>query len=131
MFGLTFKFDNETKKVVDATKKAAFRNIPHALAGIRRTAMQLIERSPEASEPGEPPHTRRGQYDRALRFAYEKEKESGVVGLAFSIAGESGSAHEHGGEYKGQMFPERPFMAPALEANLPRFVEGWQGTIGG
>jgi hypothetical protein len=131
MFSLTFKFEDEKKRAVDAYKKAAFRNIPHALASIRRDAMKLVERDAEASQPGEPVHTRRGLFDRAMRFAYEPDKERGVVGLAFSIAGESGEPHEHGGEFKGQTYPARPFMQPALEMNLSRFASSWEGTIGG
>lgn len=129
MFGLTFKYTDESKRVADSAQKAAFKNFPHAAAGIRKTAMGLIERSPESSLPGEPPHTRRGLFDRAMQFA--ADKDGAIVGLSFAIAGESGKPHEHGGEYKGQFFDERPFMQPALIENLSRFASSWEGSIGG
>jgi hypothetical protein len=128
MFALTSSYTDETKKVAAAATKAAFKNFKNAGAAIRKTAMELITKAKEPSEPGEPPHTRRGLFDRAMRF--DADEFGATIGLAYSVAGEAGRPHEHGGEYKGQTFPQRPFMLPALIANLPRFVGGWQGTIG-
>jgi hypothetical protein len=34
-----------------------------------------------------------------------------------------------GGEFRGHEYPERPFMAPALEKNLDRFAGDWAGSI--
>jgi hypothetical protein len=35
-----------------------------------------------------------------------------------------------GGEFRGHEYPERPYMAPALEKNLDRFAGDWAGSIG-
>lgn len=132
MFDLDFKLEDLTPALEEAADKAAFRNFGHAAASIRKDAASTIERSREPSEPGQPPHTRRGQLPRAIRYAVDElgGDVGAVVGPRASLVGESGAAHEIGGEYKGTEFPERPFMGPALERALPRFAEQWRGSIG-
>ncbi len=128
MFGLTSKVEIDTKPVQAAEQKAAFRNFNHAAASISKDAKSTIEKSDVPSSPGEPPHTRRGLLKRAIRYA--ADKEGAVIGPVASVVGQSGAAQELGGEYKGQEFPARPFMAPSLERALPRFAGDWQGSIG-
>lgn len=114
--------------VAKAANEAAFRNLGHAAASIRKDAASTIERSQDASAPGEPPHTRRGQLNRAFRF--DVSPDSAIVGPLFSVVGVSAAAHEFGEEYRGEDYPERPFMGPALERSTPRFLESWRGSIG-
>ena len=131
MFGMNGTTQDETRKVVKAAADAAFRNIGHAAASIRRTAFTSIVRSAKPSAPGTPPHTRgkkRG-FKRGMFYAMEG-KEAAVIGTAYSIVGTSGEPHEHGGIYKGDDYEARPFMGPALEANLDRFARNWGGSIG-
>jgi hypothetical protein len=52
-----------------------------------------------------------------------------VVGPAQDIAGDSGAAHEFGGKYRDEQYPQRPFMGPALIENAPRLPEFWRGSI--
>lgn len=128
MFTTKVKIEDRTKRVKTAAEQAAFRNFAHAAASIRKDAASSIEVSPEPSAPGEPPHTRRRLLPRSMRFA--ADKEGAVVGPQASVAGQAGSAHEFGGRYKGQSFPQRPFMLPALERAIPRFAGSWRGSIG-
>lgn len=128
MFGFRVKIENRSKRVKAAAEKAAFRNFRHAAASIRKDAAASIERSPDPSPPGTPPHTRRRLLPRAMR--YDVSKEGAVIGPRASVAGEVGSAHEFGGRYKQQDYPERPFMQPALERAIPRFAGSWRGSIG-
>lgn len=134
------------RKLKEASEKAAYRNFGHAAASIRKDVQQTIERAPRqprsgggrkrkrraaatiASPPGRPPRTRRGALRRAIRF--DVSKTSTVVGPVHSIVGESGAAHEFGGQYKGAEYPERSFMGPALERNISRFADSWRGSIG-
>ena len=127
MFGMSVRTEDRFDRVKKAADSATFRNLGHAAASIAKDARQSIERSPEASQPGSPPHTRRGQLKRAFRYA--AEKESAVVGPLFSMVGTSAAAHEFGEDYKGIDYPERPFMQPALDRALPRFMESWSGAI--
>jgi hypothetical protein len=128
MFGIKFRTVDRTKRVKDAADKAAFRNFGHAAASIRKDAVASIEVSPDPSPPGSPPHTRRRLLPRALRF--DVDNKGAVIGPRASVAGQVGHTHEFGGSYKGEDYPERPYMLPALERALPRFAGQWQGSIG-
>lgn len=128
LMGIVVQVEDHTRRVVQESERAAFRNFSHAAARIRKDAAESIEKSDEPAPPGHPVHTRRGHYKRALRFA--ASKEDAVIGPRASIVGEVGRAHEHGEEYKGDEFEERPVMGPALRRNLDRFAREWTGSIG-
>ena len=130
MFGLTFQLDDQTNRAKDAAEKTSFRNLGHAAASIRKTAIESIIVAEGPSEPGTPPHTRRRQLKRAIKYDVDKAAESALIGPEASIVGEAGAAHEFGGEFRGEEYPERPFMEPALEANVDRFASEWAGSIG-
>jgi len=133
MFGMKSKVIDEHHKVAAAARRATYRNLFHAAASIRKTAIESIERSPDPSEEGEPPHTRgfrRGGLREAIAFEVELRDEQAVVGVDADKLGRAGEPHEHGRKYKGQEYEERPFMGPALEKNRDRFARGWAGSIG-
>lgn len=132
MFGLSVKVENELQKVEQAAEKAAFKNFGHAAASIRKDAIASITPSDEPAAEGEPPHTRRGKRGRRIKRAilYAADKEGAVIGTAYSKFGTAGSPHEHGGEYKGETFAERPFMFPALLRQSGRFAGSFAGSIG-
>jgi phage gpG-like protein len=127
-----YKYIDKSRKVQRAADKAAFRNFGHAAASIRKDAAASIKRAKGPSSRGQPPHTRRGRGRGALKrsIRFHATKEDAVIGSRFSIVGESGSAHEFGGRYKGDHFDERPFMGPALDRAASRFGSDWAGTIG-
>ena len=130
MFGFEVQTEDQTKRVIEAVERAAFRNLGHAAATIRKDAVESIVVAEGPSPEGTPPHTRRRQLKRAIRFDYDRQELTAVVGPMASIVGESGAAHELGGEFRGEDFPERPFMVPAMERNLDRFAGDWAGSIG-
>lgn len=133
MMGLATKLDLAKIKTLERlADKGVFRSISHAAAAIRSTARYLITRSKEPSAPGEPIHTRKGKAKRAdaILFDVDDLADDALIGFSFHAMGESMSAHEHGGSYLGETFPSRPTMAPALEANLARFADEFQGSIG-
>lgn len=142
MFSATFTFIDELYKVTQAKEQAAFKNVRHAAATVRNDAIKSIVPSPVASPAGTPPHTRnrvsrksgkqlKGQLQRAIVFDYDAKEMRAVIGPRFSVVGESGKAHEFGGEYKGETYPERSFMGPAMTSNLDRFATDWRGSVGG
>jgi hypothetical protein len=130
MIGLEVKTEDNSQRVVSATERATFRNLGHAAAAIRRDTVESIVVAEGPSPVGTPPHTRRRQLKRAIRFDQDRQAQEAVIGPLASLVGEAGRAHELGGEFRGQEFPERPFMAPALEKNLDRFAGDWAGSIG-
>lgn len=128
MIGFKVTVEDLSARVQKAAEQAAFKNFGHAAASIRKTAVESIEKAAGPSEPGRPPHTHRRMFlRRAIRYA--ADKEGAVIGPAFSTVGTAGEAHEFGGVYKGGVFPQRPFMGPALMENLPRFASEWRGSI--
>lgn len=129
MIKATARTENRFHRVKKAADKGAFRNFFHAASSIRKDAASSIIGSPEPSEEGEPPHTRRRNFlRRAIRF--DADKEGAVIGTMASVIGTAGEAHEKGIVYKGVDFPERAFMFPALERQIPRFAGEWKGSIG-
>jgi hypothetical protein len=66
-------------------------------------ARKSIKQSKEYSQPGQPPHTRKGLLKRAIRFAVEKEKGTVVVGPVASEFGDIGRLHEFGGIRKPRL----------------------------
>jgi hypothetical protein len=141
MIGLQVQLVDRMQQVADAAKKAEFKNLRHAAAAIRKTEIASIQDAPGPSTPGTPPHThtggvsksgksRRGHLPRSIAFAQDKAAGLAVVGPRASVVGEAGAAHEFGGEFIGDDYPERPFAQPALEQNVDRFAQDWQGSIG-
>jgi hypothetical protein len=120
---------DETKRVLAKARQGNFKSLGHAGAAIRLTARRSIRKRKAKSPEGQPPHTRKGQIRGAILFAVEKEKDRVVIGPEHSKVGKSGSAHEHGGRYKRQRYPKRPFMGPALEKAKDRLPKLWAGSV--
>ena len=131
MIGMTSKVIDETHKVKAAVDRSVYKNIRHAAFSIRKTAGKSIIRSPKPSKPGRPPHTRgkKKGIRRALRVGMEG-KYSAVIGTQYSVLGDAGEPLEHGGKRGKSYFEPRPFIGPALEANLDRFAKGFGGSLG-
>lgn len=129
MFDFRIKWDFHPKKIKNAAKKASFKNLGHAGAIIRLAAKQSIKRNKKASLSGTPPHTRRGQLKRSLRYAVDKGSESVVIGSTYTMVGRSGMAHEFGGMFRGNMYPKRAFMQPALDKNKRKVSKLWANAV--
>ena len=141
MLGLAVTIVDEMQRVADAAKAAEFRNLSHAAAAIRKTEIESIKPASGPSRPGEPPHThtagltksgknRKGVLPKSIAYDVDKTAGIAVIGPRASIVGEAGGAMEHGGEFRGDEYPARPFAAPALEQNLDRFAQEWAGSVG-
>lgn len=129
MIGARARTSFDGASVRRASQAGTFQSLGHAGAAIRLTARRSIRRGPSASMEGTPPHTRRGLLKRAIVYAVEKAPGRVVIGPTYEIAGPSGMAHEFGGRYRGQRYPKRAFMGPALlklKDRLPRF---WAGSV--
>lgn len=115
--------------VIRRERAASLRNLGRAAGYIRLTASRSIRRSKKAAQPGSPPHTRRGQLRRAIRYAVERERMNAVVGPEYGAVGTSGAAHEYGGRYRRETFPKRPFMGPALAKTREKLPTLWANSI--
>jgi hypothetical protein len=141
MIGLAVTVRDQTQQVAQQLERTVVRNVGHAAASLRKRAIESIEPSDQPSPPGRPPHTRLrvsrktgkvrpGQLQRAIVFDHDKQAHVAVIGARHTVVGESGQAHEFGGEYRGDDYPQRAFMGPALERTADRFGDDFAGSLG-
>lgn len=130
MVGLRAVAEFKKKKLEEAAAKGTFNSLFHAASSIRKKAASVIERGPDPSPAGFPPHTRRGMLKRAIRFAPTDDKKSFVIGPGFGVIAKVGAVQEFGGVYKGTEFEERPYMRPAFDEAVPRLAGFFRGSIG-
>ena len=119
-----YKFRFNKRKIYNAAKNRSIRSLGHAGASVRLTARRSIRRSKSASLAGNPVNTRKGLVKRAILYSVNRSRQSALIGPAFSLIGKSAAAHEFGKRYKGDKYPKRPFMGPALlkiKSRLPKF----------
>ena len=130
LIGSNVSYVDQSKRIIEASDKAAFRNFGHAAARIRKDAQAFIVTDDKPSPAGTPPHTK-AQRGHNLRSAilYVADKLSAIIGPIASMIGEVGHAHEFGATFRGEKFDQRAFMGPALERNLDRFADEWAGSI--
>lgn len=146
------RFDKAVAKVKDSVNKGAYKSLKHGLASIRLHAIASMVPAAGPSAPGTPPHAHRGGLQRSILYAVEKGATEGFVGPSYSrvkVGGRPpwmGSMHERGGVFgggkwrkakktkrgrarKAAVYPARPYMGPAMDANLHRFVLGFKGSM--
>jgi phage gpG-like protein len=123
------KFDD--RKVRRAARSGNIESLGHAGGAIRLAAQRSIRKGKTAAPAGQPPRTRKGRLKQAIQYAVETSRGSVVVGPNVDVAGTSGAAHEHGGQYRDENYPQRPFMGPALQKVKDRLPAFWAGSVRG
>ena len=98
-------------------------------AYIRRAAQSKVRQSRNPSQPGEPPHTRRGALKLGILFGVDRRTNSVVVGPSVRFVGTSMQAHEFGGGYKRERYPKRPLMGPSLRESAPHLAKMWENAV--
>jgi len=116
-------------RIRKAVKRANVRGLGHAGAGIRLRARRSIKRKGTPSQPGRPPHTRKGQLRQSILYAVERREGRVVIGPSYERVGTSAMAHEFGGRYRRERFKKRPFMGPALLKHMPRIPRHWAASV--
>lgn len=141
-----FFFDRQI--VIDAVGKAAAKNLSKAGSFIRTSARSSLRRRKASSPPGEPPsvHTKdRVATLKNIWFVFDPANRSVVVGplklngsrLEGSNRKTVPSLHELGGaavvtsrkRKRRAKYAPRPFMGPAMERELPKFVDLWAHSV--
>lgn len=125
MIGATCKTRFDSRKVLRRGESATGRYLSRAGATVRKVARWSIRQRQTASAAGLPPHTRRGQLRRSVLYAVDRMSRSVVIGPSANVVGTSGKAHEFGGRYRHEKFPQRPFMGPALRRVEPSLPAMW------
>ena len=123
----------DRRRVMDALRRSRRKGLFRAAGAIRVQAARSIIQSASPSEPGRPPHTRKGLLRRSILFAIQEERGllSAIIGTSYDILGPAGRAHEFGGRFRKEVYPKRPFMEPALSVvanRLPEFFNRGLGT---
>ena len=129
MFGLRMHVRFHSGRVRRAAHRGSVRSLGHAGARLRLIARRSIRRRQTASAPGEPPHTRKGRLRKAILYAVEGREERVVIGPSHGIVGPVGMAHVFGGEFRGDEYPPRTFMGPALDKVKPGLPKFWAGSV--
>lgn len=136
-------FDREkVAKLADKKTKSALAKFG---AFVRRRAKSSIRKRKKPSAPGQPPSSHIGTLKNLIFFAYDEGTKSTVVGPVPFGAGVAPKALEHGGmslrkrklrTAKGNerltatrpiLIRKRPFMHPAMMAELPKFAGLFRG----
>ena len=103
--------------------------LKRAGAYVRRVAQRKVVTSPKPSQPGQPPHSRRGLLKRGILFGVEPRRLAVVIGPAYQFVGISMTTHEFGGKYRRERYPKRPLMGPSLRESAPRLAKMWDGAV--
>lgn len=142
-----FFFDRQI--VIDAVGRASAKNLSQAGSFIRRSARSSLRRRKKVSPPGQPPsvHTQdRVATLKNIWFVFDPAQRSVVVGplklngsrLEGSNRQTVPSLHELGGtavvggrrkRKRRAKYAPRPFMGPAMERELPKFVGLWANSV--
>lgn len=128
--GVEVRLESAVKSVQEKIEQGKSISLAKAAFLVMRAAQAKIKTSDKPGEKGGPPTTR-GKGRKSLRAAikYFRDKEGAYIGPASSVIGPTGKHHEFGVKRKASYFDERPFMAPALEESLDRFVGQWRVSL--
>lgn len=142
MIGLDFKAVQNTffdrKAVMDATDKATRKVLSKFGAFVMTGARRSIRKSKRPSSPGQPPRSHVGTLRRGILFGYDSAGRTVVIGpvLAEHATG-APETLEYGGRaevtsHKKAIVVEiaaRPYMHPAMAAELPKLPKMWADSI--
>jgi len=130
MIGMGVRSRLDQKRVHRKARQGSIKSLGHAAAVIRLTAKRSIRKRKGPAPRGSPPHTRTKRLPSSILYVVDKTRGMALVGPSRRIVGIAGAEHEHGGRWRRERFPRRPFMFPALEKTAPRLPKHWAGSIG-
>lgn len=119
----------KSNKLYTAIEKAERKALAQSAYRILRDSQQSIVKSADPSQPGTPPHTRRGMLKKAIRYRVDYVQLFAVIGPVGAQVGPIGELHEFGGRRKKATYPARPFMGPAMIREAPRFAGQFVGSV--
>ena len=144
MFGVRLKqakagfFDRVA--VMNATTAAERKVLSRFGAFVRTRARTSIKSRKATSRPGSPPSSHAGLLKRFILFAYDPARRGVVIGptrLNAKTGGKAPPLLEYGGNVVRERWGRRrvvrylprPFMHPALDAELVRLPPLWRNSI--
>jgi hypothetical protein len=134
-FKKTFFDRSAVDKALD---RALRRTLSRFGAFVRQRSKSSIRTRKATSQPGSPPTNRTGLLKKMIFFGYEPTAQTVVIGpAAFKANPTAPAALEHGGvsvvrTRKGQRtarYAPRPYMKPAYDAELPKFLDSLKDSM--
>ena len=129
----------DRKAVKDATDEATRKVLSRFGAYVRQRAKTSIRKRKGTSLPGLPPYSHVGLLRRFILFAYDSGSRSVVIGpVLLKPPSVVPSLLEYGGtvqkrDRKGRprtaVYPARPYMRPALAAELPGLPDLFKNSV--
>lgn len=129
MIKINVKVIDNMEAILKKMRIAALRNLGLFGGLTRKFAQQSIKISPKYSDPGSPPHSRKGLLKKAIIYAVDKEAQEVVIGPSANVIADAGHPHEFGGAFRGDIYPARPFMVPAMKRTIPAMDKIWANSI--
>ena len=125
------RFDDQHKDVLARMAKNSVYSLKGAAYVVSQMAKARIVRAKKASRPGESPHTKGKPKSlrSAIAYSVDKTLPDAFIGPRGGKVGAVGRIHEQGGVRGKATYPKRPFMQPALEESLDRFVGQFRGSL--
>jgi hypothetical protein len=125
------RFNDQHKDVLARMEKNAVYSLKGAAYVVSQMAKARIVRAKKASRPGESPHTKGKPKSLRAAIVYHVDKTlpDAFIGPRGSKVGAVGRLHEKGGVKGKSTYPARPFMQPALEESLDRFVGQFRSAL--
>jgi len=124
--------------VVRAVDRATQAVLSKFGAFVRRRAQTSIRKRKGTSPPGGPPYSHVGTLRRLLFFGYDRAAQSVVIGPVLSTRptgapknleyGGTADVPHQGKTVRARIRP-RPFMGPALAAELPGLPQMWRDSV--
>lgn len=130
-------FDREA--VMEAVDRATLRVLSRFGAFVRTRARTSIRRRKGTSPAGGPPYSHVGLLRNLIFFAFDADRRSVVVGPVLinsptgapenlEYGGQADLPMPKGGSRRVTIAP-RPYMGPALDAELPGLPAMWQDSV--
>lgn len=134
----TIRFDDA--RILRAMDAATAKAMGRAGAFIRQRAKSSIRQRRRSSPPGQPPSSHVGTLRRLIVYGYVEGQRGVVIGPLAWGRGEAPSTLEYGGVVtesgrsgRRRVYRPRPYMGPALEAELRAgtIPRQWAGSLRG
>ncbi len=122
-----------TDRLQRAEERMAARGLFKASAFVRKVAKQNFigksKKKRKKTTKKRKVQSPTGKLRQSILFFVDRDRRQAVVGPSAKIVGDSGAAHEFGGQYKGGHFEKRAFMGPALEKSSDRIAGFFAGEF--
>lgn len=126
--------------VTDAVDRATLGVLSKFGSFVRRRARSLIRKRKKTSDPGKPPSSHVGLLRDLIFFSYDASAKSVVIGPTLSnkptgapktleYGGPATIVDRRKGTSHQVLIQPRPFMNPALQAELPGLPAMWANSV--